>query len=179
MFDISPGLGIVFTGSPRASSSGCEQQVLAGESHSCMFALDGAGHAGITVTLSGVSLSSSFKYILLSGPNIAQTDPAVVTFAAPKSVIKPVAASQNARLGGAALVRFIITENNSAVSGMKVTIAFKGSGENASGTVFTSDSKGYVYFYLSNLAKKRTDTTVTATIQGTSIKTFSIIKWTY
>ncbi len=176
-FAISSGLSIVMTGSPRASSSGCEQQVLAGDSHSCMFALDGAGNAGITVTISGVSLSSSFKYILLSGPNIVQTDPAVVTFAAPKSKIAAVAGTVKAPLGGAALVRFRITENTRAVRDMKVVITFKGTGEHASSTTLTSDASGVVYFYISNVNKKRANTTVTATIQGTSIKSSATIVW--
>lgn len=177
LFDISPGLTITMTGSPRASASGCEQQVLAGDAHSCMFALDGAGNAGIVMTLSGVTLSSSFKYILLSGPNIVQTDPAVVTFSAPKSTIKPVAATVRGQLGGAAVAIYKITENSRVVTGMKVTLSFKGSGENPSATTLTTDSKGQVYFYLSNLTSKRTNTTVTATIQGTVINTTATIVW--
>jgi hypothetical protein len=177
LFEVSQGLTISMTGTPKASSSGCEQQVLNGDSHSCMFALDGSGNAAIQLTLSGVSISSSFKYILLSGPNMSQTNPAIVSFAAPRSSIKAVSASVKGSLGGAAIVRFKITEDNVAVADMKVTMSFKGSGENPSALTLTSDSKGQVFFFLSNLSSKKPNTTVTATIQGTNIKANATVIW--
>jgi len=177
IFDVSSGLNITMTGTPTASATGCAQQVLGADTHSCMFALDGSGGAAITVNLSGVTLSSSFKFILLSGPNMGQTDPAVVSFAAPRSTIKPLAATVKALVGGAALIRFKITENNAPVVGMKADLVLSGIGENLSSASGTSDSQGVIYVYLSDLSSKKGTSVLTATIQGTSIKTTSTVSW--
>lgn len=177
LFEVSPGLGISMASTPLPSSTGCSQQVLGADSHSCMFALDGSGSAGITVNLTGVQLSSSFKFILLSGPNMTQTDPAIVSFAAPRSVINPLAAKVKALAGGAALVRFKITENGNLVAGMKADIVKAGIGENLSSTSATSDAQGLIYVYLSDLSGKKGNSVITVTIQGTSIKTTATISW--
>ena len=177
IFELSQGLTVSMTGSPTASSTGCAQQVLGGEAHSCMFALDGSGSASIVVNLTGVVLSSSFKYILLSGPNIAQTDPAIVSFSAPHSTVKPVVATVKALAGGAALMRFKITENSVAVAGMKVDITKSGIGENISATSATSDAQGIIYVYLSDLTSKKGNTVLTLIIQGTTIKTTGTVQW--
>jgi len=177
IFEVSSGLSITMTSTPTASATGCAQQVLGADSHSCMFALDGSGSAAIPVNLSGVTLSSSFKFILLSGPNMGQTDPAIVSFAAPRSIIKPVVATVKALTGGAALLRFKITENNAAVVGMKADLTKTGLGENLSVSSAASDSQGFIYVYLSNLGAKKGSSVITATIQGTSIKTTATITW--
>jgi hypothetical protein len=177
IFNLSSGLTVSLASSPHASASGCDQQVLGSDSHSCMFSLDGSGNAAITVTISGVTLSSSFKYILLSGPNMTQTDPALVSFAAPKSTIKAVASSVKALAGGAALLRFKITENNAAVSGMKADITKTGIGENLSSTSATSDAQGIIYVYLSDLSAKKGNSVITVSIQGTVIKTTGTVVW--
>jgi len=177
IFEVSSGLSITMTSTPTASPSGCAQQVLGADPHSCMFALDGSGAAAINVNLSGVLLSSSFKLFLLSGPNMGQTDPAIVSFAAPRSIIKPVVATVKALTGGAALLRFKITENNAAVVGMKADITKTGLGENLSVSSAASDSQGFIYVYLSNLGAKKGSSVITATIQGTSIKTTATITW--
>ena len=177
MFEVSPGLSITMASTPLPSSTGCSQQVLGADSHSCMFALDGSGSASIAVTLSGVQLSSSFKFILLSGPNMTQTDPAIVSFAAPRSVINPLAATVKALAGSAALVRFKITENGRVVAGMKADIVKSGIGENLSATSATSDASGVIYVYLSDLTGKKGSTVLTLTIQGTNIKTTATVSW--
>jgi len=154
-FDISTGLQVLLTATPMASPAGCEQQVLAGDSHSCMFKLDGNGSAAIKVTLIGTSVAASFKYLLLSGPNIAQTQPGLVSFVAPKSVVKPLVASVKALAGGASVLRFKLTDGAKASVGVKVNVALKGIGDNLSVTTATSDSNGMVWVYVANTGSKR------------------------
>jgi len=177
LFELSSGMSIAFNSTPQASPSGCEQQVLAGDSHSCMFKLDGAGGAGIHVTLSGTSLASSFKFILLSGPNIAQTSPATVTFSAPKSAVKPLVATVKAMAGGAAALRFKLLDAGKPAAGVKVSIAFTGIGDNLSSTSAVSDSSGLVWVYLANLKAKHGSSKVTVTVLGTSTKGSASVKW--
>ena len=176
-FDISSGLQIILTATPMASPTGCEQQVLAGDSHSCMFKLDGNGSAAIKVTLLGTSVASSFKYLLLSGPNIAQTEPGLASFVAPKSTVKAVVSSVKALAGGASVVRFKLTEGAKASVGVKVNVSLKGIGDNLSVTTATSDSKGMVWVYVANTASKKGTSTVTVSVDGTQAKGSATIKW--
>ncbi|NBY44183.1 MAG: hypothetical protein EBQ61_05415 [Micrococcales bacterium] len=176
-FDFTSGVNVTMTGTPLASPTGCNQQVLGADSHSCMFSLDSSGSAAIPVTISGVTTSSSFKYILLSGPNITQTDPAIVTFAAPRSTIKAVATSIRAPVGGAVLVRFRIADGATLMADMKVDLSFKGLGSNPSALSTTSDSQGIVFFYLANLTTKKGTSVVTAVISGTQIKATATVTW--
>lgn len=176
-FDLSAGLVVAFASSPLASPTGCEQQVLAGDSHSCMFKLDGTGAAAIHVSVSGSSVASSFRYILLSGPNIAQTDPGTITFTTPKSAVKPVLASVKAMAGGAALLRFKLLDAAKPSVGVKVTIALKGVGDNLSATSATSDASGMVWVYVADLKAKKGLSTVTVTVLGTQTKGSATIKW--
>jgi len=176
-FEVSQGLQMILNATPMASPTGCEQQVLAGNSHSCMFKLDGAGSAAIKVTLIGASTSSSFKYLLLSGPNIAQTDPGIATFVAPKSTVKPLAASVKALAGGASVLRFKLAEGAKASTGVKVSIALKGIGDNLSSATATSDSKGFVWVYVANTTAKKGTSTITVSVIGTAAKASATIKW--
>lgn len=176
-FEVSQGLQMILNATPMASPTGCEQQVLAGNSHSCMFKLDGAGSAAIKVTLIGASTSSSFKYLLLSGPNIAQTDPGIATFVAPKSTVKPLAASVKALAGGASVLRFKLAEGAKASTGVKVSIALKGIGDNLSAATATSDSKGFVWVYVANTTAKKGTSTITVSVIGTAAKASATIKW--
>ena len=176
-FEISVGLQMLLAASPMASPTGCEQQVLAGDSHSCMFKLDGAGSAAIKVTLIGTSTASSFKYILLSGPNIAQTQPGIATFSAPKSTVKPVLASVKALAGGASVLKFKLSEGARVSTGVKVSIALKGIGDNLSAATATSDSKGFVWIYVANTSAKKGTSTVTVSVIGTAAKGSATIKW--
>jgi hypothetical protein len=176
-FEISQGLQMILSATPMASPTGCEQQVLAGDSHSCMFKLDGAGSAAIKVTLLGTSTSSSFKYLLLSGPNIAQTQPGIATFIAPKSTVKPVFASVKALAGGASVLKFKLAEGAKASTGVKVSIALKGIGDNLSAATATSDSKGFVWVYVANTSGKKGTSTVTVSVIGTAAKALATIKW--
>ncbi len=176
-FEISSGLQILLTATPMASPTGCEQQVLAGDSHSCMFKLDGAGSAAIKVTLIGTSTASSFKYLLLSGPNIAQTQPGIATFIAPKSTVKPVVALVKALAGGASVLKFKLAEGSKASTGVKVAIALKGIGDNLSAATATSDSKGFVWVYVANTSGKKGISTVTVSVIGTAAKGSATVKW--
>jgi len=177
LFDFTAGVNLVMAGTPQASPSGCNQQVLGADSHSCMFSLDSSGAAAIPVTISGITTSSSFKYILLSGPNMSQTDPAIVTFAAPKSTIKAISAVVKAPVGGAALVRFRITDGATLMSDMRVEMTFTGLGSNPSASSVTSDAQGVVTYYLANLTSRKGSTLITATISGTQIKTSATVSW--
>jgi hypothetical protein len=176
-FEIASGLQVILTATPMASPTGCEQQVLAGDSHSCMFKLDGNGSAAIKVTLIGTSVSSSFKYILLSGPNIAQTEPGIATFVAPKSAVKAVVASVKALAGGASVVRFKLTDGAKPSVGVKVNVTLKGIGDNLSVNTATSDSKGMVWVYVANTGAKKGTSTVTVAVDGTQAKGSATIKW--
>jgi len=176
-FEISSGLQILLTATPMASPTGCEQQVLAGDSHSCMFKLDGSGSAAIKVTLLGTSTASSFKYLLLSGPNIAQTQPGIATFVAPKSTVKPVVASVKALAGGASVLKFKLAEGSKASTGVKVAISLKGIGDNLSAATATSDAKGFVWVYVANTSNKKGTSTVTVSVIGTAAKGSASIKW--
>lgn len=176
-FDLAAGLSLAFASSPLASPTGCEQQVLAGDSHSCMFKLDSTGSAAIQVSVSGASVASSFRYILLSGPNIAQTDPGTISFTTPKSAVKPVLASVKAMAGGAAVLRFKLLEAGKPSVGVKVVIALKGIGDNLSATSATSDAKGVVWVYVADSSGKRGTSTVTVTVLGTPTNGSATIKW--
>jgi hypothetical protein len=176
-FDISSGLNVALASSPVASSTGCDQQVLGGNNHSCMFKLDGTGSASIRATLSGVSTSGSLKYILLSGPNITQTASANITFAAPKTIVKAAVATVKAMAGGAAVVRFKLLDGQTAAASIRLAVAVTGVKDHLSATSVTSDAQGYVWVYVANLKKKLGTTKITVTIDGTSTKASASIKW--
>lgn len=176
-FDLNTGLGLVLTSTNPASSTGCDQQVLGGNSHSCMFKLDGAGSASITGTFSGATPSSALKYQLLSGPNIAQTDPANISFALPHNTVKALAATSKAMAPGAAVLRFRFYDGAVAAASIRATVTLEGIGDHISSTSVVSDSNGYVWIYVANLKKKFGNSTVTLTVAGNSSTAKSTIKW--
>ena len=176
-FDLSAGLSIALTSSPTASSAGCDQQVLGGDSRSCMFKLDGSGSANIVATITGANSSSALKYILLSGPNIAQTSPANVAFAVPNTTVKAVAATTKALAGSAAVVRFKFLNGASAAAGVKATATLKGIGDHLSASGLESDANGYVWVYVADISKKRGTSTVTVKVDGASSAASATIRW--
>ena len=176
-FDLSTGLSVVLSSTPTASSTGCDQQVLGGDSRSCMFKLDGSGSANINGTLAGVTGSSAMKYILLSGPNIAQTSPANIAFATPNTIVKAIITNTKAMIGGAAVVRFRFFNGSVAAPSVKATVALKGRGDHISNTSVTSDANGYAWVYVASLSKKSGTSTITVTVDGTSNKAVANIKW--
>ena len=176
-FDLSTGLSIALTSSPTASSTGCDQQVLGGDSRSCMFKLDGSGSANINGTLSGVNSSSAFKYLLLSGPNIAQTSPANVAFAVPNTTVKATAATTKALAGGAAVVRFKFLNGSAPAAGVKATATLKGVGDHLSATALVSDDNGMVWVYVADISKKRGTSTVTVNVDGAPSAATATIRW--
>ncbi len=176
-FDISADLGVTLASTPVASSTGCDQQVLGGNSHSCMFKLDGAGSASIVATVTGATSSAAMKFLLLSGPNINQTGAANITFALPKTSLKAVATTVKALAGGAAVVKFKFLDGAKAAASIRAAVAVKGISDHVSATSVLSDSQGYVWVYVANLKKKRGTSTITLTIDGTATKATSTIKW--
>ncbi|MEO0024118.1 MAG: hypothetical protein RL196_559 [Actinomycetota bacterium] len=176
-FDLSSGLSIALTSTPTASSTGCDQQVLGGDSRSCMFKLDGSGSANINGTLAGVTSASALKYHLLSGPNIAQTGDANIAFAVPNTTVKAVATSVKAMVGGAGVVRFRFFNGKVAAGSVKANVSLKGRGDHLSSTTVTSDSNGYAWVYVASLSKKTGLSTVTVTVDGTANKAVASIKW--
>jgi hypothetical protein len=176
-FDLSSGMSIALGSTPTASSTGCDQQVLGGDSRSCMFKLDGSGSANITGTLSGVTSSSAFKYLLLSGPNIAQTAPANVAFAVPNTTVKAVTATTKALAGGAAVVRFRFFNALVAAPDVKAVVSIKGIGDHFSSATMTSNAQGYIWVYVANIGKKRGNTTVTVGVDGGASSTTATIRW--
>jgi hypothetical protein len=176
-FDLTSGLSLAMTSANPASSTGCDQQVLGGNSHSCMFKLDGAGSANVTGVLSGVTASASLKYLLLSGPNIAQTNPANIAFALPRNTVKALAATSKVMAPGAAVLRFRFYDGAAAAASIRATVALTGIGDHISATSVISDSNGYVWVYVANLKKKYGNSTVTLTVDGTANKAVTSIRW--
>jgi hypothetical protein len=176
-FDLTSGLGLALTSANPASSSGCDQQVLGGNAHSCMFKLDGTGAANIIGTFSGITSASALKYQLLSGPNIAQTDPANISFALPHNTVKALAATSKVMAPGAAVLRFRFYDGAVAAASIRATVALTGIGDHISATSVVSDSNGYVWVYIANLKKKFGASTVTVTVDGTVNKAVTSIKW--
>jgi len=176
-FDFSAGLDLALAASPTASSTGCAQQVLGGNTHSCMFKLDANGSADITASLSGSTGASAFKYLLLSGPNIAQTAPANVSFAVASTTLKALTPSIKALRGGAAVLQFRFLDGTLAAPSVRASVVLKGVGDHISATSVTSDANGLVWIYVANLKKKLGTSTVTLTIEGATTTAKSSIKW--
>jgi hypothetical protein len=176
-FDFSQGVDLTLASSNPASPTGCDQQVLGGNSHSCMFKLDGSGSANVTGVISGATSSSAMKYILLSGPNIAQTNPANISFSVPTTTVKAFAATTKAMAGGAALVRFKFLNGAVAAASIRASVVLKGIGDHISASSVVSDDQGYVWVYVANINKKLGTSTVTVTVDGASSSAKAVIKW--
>lgn len=176
-FDMSAGLGLALTSSNPASPTGCDQQVLGGNSHSCMFKLDASGSANVTGVLSGVTKSATAKYLLLSGPNIAQTDPANISFAVPNTTVKALVATTKAMAGGAAVLRFRFLNGATPASSVRASVVLAGIADHVSATSVVSDDQGYVWIYVANIKKKLGTSTVTVTVEGASSNAKAVVKW--
>ena len=176
-FDFTEGVGLALASSPTASSTGCDQQVLGGNTHSCMFKLDATGSANITATLSGLTSAAAFKYLLLSGPNITQTQAANVTFSVAKTTVKALSPSIKALIGGAAVLRFRLVDGAVAAPSVRASVSLKGIGDHLSASSVTSDANGNVWVYVANIKKKLGTSTVTLTIEGAATSAKSTIKW--
>jgi len=176
-FDLTPGLGLSLTSSNPSSSTGCDQQVLGGNAHSCMFKVDTTGSAAISGVFSSVTSSASLKYLLLSGPNIAQTDPANISFALPHNTVRALAATSKVMAPGAAVLRFRFYDGAVAAASIRATVALTGIGDHISATSVVSDSNGYVWVYVAHPKKKFGASTVTVTVDGTASKAVATIKW--
>jgi len=176
-FDLSTGLNLTLTSSPTASSTGCDQQVLGGDNRSCMFKLDGSGSANINGTFSGLTGSSALKYLLLSGPNIAQSAPANIAFAVPNTTIKAFAATTKALVGGAAVLRFKFLNGTTLAPDVKAVVTVTGISDHVSATSVVSNAQGVAWIYVANLSKKRGNTVVTLQVDGSSSSSSSTIRW--
>jgi hypothetical protein len=176
-FDFGGGVNLSLTSATPASSTGCDHQVLGGDAHTCMFKLDNNGSARITGVLSEVTKSATFKYMLLSGPNMTQTEAAVVSFAVPDSKVKALAASTNAMAGGAAVLRFRFFNGNSPAAAIRASVVLKGVADHISATSVVSDAQGYVWVFVANIKGKIGTSTVTLTVEGNSSTAKSTIKW--
>jgi hypothetical protein len=142
-----------------------------------MFKLDANGSADIAANLSGQSSSSAFKYLLLSGPNIAQSQAANVSFSVAKTTVKALSPSVKALIGGAAVLRFKFVDGAVAASAVRASVVLKGIGDHLSASTVTSDANGNVWVYVANIKKKLGTSTVTLTIEGAATSAKSTIKW--
>ncbi|OXE35126.1 MAG: hypothetical protein CGW95_15820 [Phenylobacterium zucineum] len=91
--------------------------------------------------------------------------------------MKPLVALVKAMAGGAAALRFKLLDAGKPSEGVKVTIAFKGVGDNLSSTTATSDASGLVWVYLADIKAKRGTSKVTVTVLGTTTKGSASVKW--
>jgi hypothetical protein len=142
-----------------------------------MFKLDASGSANITASLSGQTSSSAFSYLLLSGPNINQSQPANVSFTVAKTTVKALSPSIKALIGGAAVLRFKFVDGAVAASSVRASVVLKGIGDHISASTVTSDANGNVWVYVANIKKKLGTSTVTLTIEGAATSAKSTIKW--
>jgi hypothetical protein len=178
IFDVTGALGLTLAvNSVGTSSTACDPQVLSTDSHTCFFKLDGLGKARIHAQLSNVSAAGAFKFKILAGPNIQESGIAQVLFVAPTNKVVAVTSAAKAMLGGAGLVQFKITQDGKPAAGIRVTVSFKGVGSNLSTSVATSNSKGLLTVYLSNLTKTRGASVVSVKIDGGTASAKATINW--
>lgn len=178
IFDVTGGVTLTLAANASGTSSiACDPQVLSSDTHTCFFRLDGNAKAKIHVTVSGASAQAAFKYKVLAGPNIQESAIAQVNFVTPTNTIKAVTSSAKAMLGGAGAVQFKVLQDGKVTPNIRVAVSYKGVGENLSTATAMSNSKGLVTIYLTNLAKKKGTSIVTAQIDGGTAKTISSIVW--
>lgn len=177
MFALSDGLRFDFPSSAHASSSGCDLQVLSGDRNSCMFKLDAQGSASIQVGVVGASIKRSFKYLILSGPNIAQSSVGVGTFVTPVVELRSEAASFKALVGTASVMRFMVYQNGVRAPGIQANVQLTGIGNNLSSKLVSSDRKGILWIYVANTAQKHGSSSVKVTVKGTTTSATSKIQW--
>lgn len=177
-YDFTGGVGLeLASGSAGVSSTACDHQTLGGNSHTCYFQLNDLGNASFTMTLSNVTTEGHFKYRVLAGPNISESQAAMVSFTAPTNKIAPVLKNVRGIAGGPGAIQFRVTQNGKAASGVRVKFSFKGVGENLSAASAVSDKKGLVTVFLTNLKFFRGHAAVKAQVIGGSAKATGYIWW--
>jgi hypothetical protein len=159
------------------SSTACERQVLGGDSHTCFFRLDGSGKASLHLELAGTSKASNFKFKVLAGPNIQESQSATVTFQPPTNKIAAVYPYTRGLTGGPGVVFFKVTQDGKASKDILVKFSFSGIGQNLSNKTGTSNAQGLVAVYLTNLKWQTGYSTITAKILGGSAKASGKIHW--
>jgi hypothetical protein len=177
-YDFTGGVGLDLASGPSGvSSTACDHQTLGGNSHTCYFQLNELGNASFTMTLSNVTTAGHFKYKVLAGPNISESQTALVSFTAPTNKIVPVLKNVRGIAGGPGAIQFRVTHNGKAASGVRVKFSFKGIGENLSATSATSNKNGLVTVFLTNLKFYRGSAAVKAQIIGGTAKATGYIWW--
>ncbi len=178
IFDVTGGVTLTLASNASGTSSiGCDPQVLSSDTHTCFFRLDGSAKAKIHVTVANATAQSAFKYKVLAGPNIQESAIAQVNFVVPTNTIKAVTSSAKAMIGGAGAVQFKVMQDGKVAANIRVAVSYKGMGENLSTETAMSNSKGLVTIYLTNLAKKKGTSVVTAKIDGATAKATASIVW--
>lgn len=172
-YDFVGGAGLELkSGDSGVSSTACDHQTLGGNSHTCFFQLNAAGNASFEMTLSNLSTAGAFKYKVLAGPNIQESQAALVSFTTPTFKIAPVLKNVRGITGGPGAIQFRVTQHGKASAGVRVKFSFKGVGENLSAVNAVSDKRGLVTVYLTNLKFRRGSTAVKArVIGGTAVAT--------
>lgn len=172
-FDFVGGVGLnLASGESGVSSTACDHQTLGGNSHTCFFRLDDSGNASFEMTLSNLTTGGAFKYKLLAGPNIQESQDGLITFVVPTNKIAPVFKNVRGISGGPGAIQFRVTLHGKPSAGVRVKFSFKGVGENLSALNGVSDKRGLVTVYLTNLKFQRGSAVVKArVIGGTAIAT--------
>lgn len=178
-YDFTGGVGLELTsGASGVSSTACDHQTLGGNSHTCFFQLNESGNATFKMTLSNVTTAGHFKYKVLAGPNITESQAALVSFSAPTNKIVPVLKNVRGIAGGPGAIQFRVTQNGKPSAGVRVKFSFKGIGENLSAASGVSDKKGLVTVFLTNLKFYRGSAAVKAQVIGGTAKATGYIWWT-
>lgn len=178
IFDVTGGLVINLASNVSGSSSvACDPQVLASDTHTCFFRLDGNAKADLPVTLANVSAQGAFKFKILAGPNIQESAIAQVNFVSPTNTVKALAASVKAPRGGAAIVQFKVLQGSVIAPNVRLSVSFTGVGAYLSATSVTSDANGLATIYLSNLKKTKGKAVISVLVDGGASNAKATITW--
>jgi len=164
-------------GNDGVSSTACDRQTLGGNSHTCFFKLDANSTATFPLLLSNMSSASQFKYKVLAGPNITESTDGIISFVTPKNKIVPVLQNVRGIAGGPGATQFLVTSKGKPSAGVRVKFSFTGVGENLSAVNATSNKKGIVTVYLTNLKFHRGSAKITAKVVGGQAKAVSYNWW--
>ncbi|MEY3473170.1 MAG: hypothetical protein RLY22_673 [Actinomycetota bacterium] len=170
-------LGLV-AGDDGVSSTACDRQTLGGNSHTCFFKLDANSTATFPLLLTNMSSASQLKYKVLAGPNITESTDGIISFVTPKNKIVPVLLNVRGIAGGPGATQFLVTSKGKPSAGVRVKFSFTGVGENLSAVYATSNKKGIVTVYLTNLKFHRGYAKIVARVVGGTSKANAYIWWT-
>jgi hypothetical protein len=177
-FDFVGGPGLTLqSGDGGVSSTACDHQTLGGNSHTCFFQLDASGNAAFEMTLTNLTAGGGFKYKLLAGPNIQESQDGQINFVVPTNKIAPVLKNVRGISGGPGAIQFRVTQNGKPSAGVRVRFSFKGVGENLSALNSVSDKHGLVTVYLTNMKFHRGSATVKARIIGGTAVATGYVWW--